>query len=101
MLLAKAALVHRRRLRRFSRRAHALRRGNTFALSQRRSRRSVDEVDWTGPRLMSVGLRDAQINRQVGAAGKTHLVVEGNAPAPVGFGERAHAQLPAKAAAIE
>ena len=89
MPLARAALAHKRRLR------------SMFWGKRRSSGRSVDEVDGTGPRLITVSLRDAQINRQVGAAGKAHLVVEGNAPGPVGFGQRVRAQLPAKAAAVD
>src|SRR6266550_1035962 len=50
---------------------------------------------------MTVGLRHPQVNRQVRAASETYRVVEGNAPAPVGFGQAVNAQLPAEAATVQ
>ena len=50
---------------------------------------------------MTVGLRHAQVNRQVCAAGKAHLVVKSGVPAPVRFGQPIDAQVSAETAAIE
>jgi hypothetical protein len=50
---------------------------------------------------MPVSLGHTQIDRQVRAAGKTYLVVQGNVPAPIRFGQTIYAQLPAKAATVE
>ena len=50
---------------------------------------------------MPVGLRDAQIDRQVGAAGERHLVLERDAPAPVRFGQAIDAEPPPEPAAVE
>ena len=50
---------------------------------------------------MAVGLGHPQIDRQVGATGKRHGVIEGGARAPVRFGQAVDAQAPPKPAALE
>ena len=50
---------------------------------------------------MAVGLRHAQVNRQVCTAGKTYLVIKRDMTTKVGFGQTVNTQLPAKAAAVE
>src|SRR5438132_8080268 len=42
-----------------------------------------DQIDWTRPSLMTVGLRDTQVDRQVCAAEKSHGMIERHVPAPV------------------
>src|ERR1700738_4410945 len=74
--------------------------GVLYRTSQRDAH-SFDKVDRTGPSLMTVRLRYAEINRQIRAALKTYQVVEASARARVGFRQTVHAQLPAKAAPVE
>ena len=50
---------------------------------------------------MAVGLRHAQVNRQVCTAGKTYRVIKCDMATEVGFGQTVNAQLPAKAATVE
>src|SRR5258705_4254456 len=50
---------------------------------------------------MTVGLRYAQVDRQVCAASKTNRVIKCDMAAEVGFGQTVNAQLPAKAATVE
>src|SRR5215471_5238469 len=62
---------------------------------------SCDQIDRAGPGLMAVGLGDAQIDRQVGAAWKPHGVLERDAPAPVGLRQPIDAEPAAETAAVE
>ena len=50
---------------------------------------------------MAVGLRHAQVNRQVCTAGKTYRVIKCDMATEVGFGQTVNAQLPTKAATVE
>src|SRR5262252_10345292 len=51
--------------------------------------------------MMAVGLRDAQIDRQVSSAGESHGMLGCDAAAPFRVRQAIDAQLPAKTAAIE
>src|SRR3954469_211507 len=62
---------------------------------------SRNQINRTGPGLISVGLRHTQVDWQGRAAGETDAVVERNAAAPVSLGQAVDAELPAKSAAFE
>ena len=62
---------------------------------------SRDQIDRTRPGLMAIGLRDAQIDRQVLVAGKRHRMLGGDAPAPFGLRKPIDPDLPAETAALE
>src|SRR5262249_50410894 len=62
---------------------------------------SGDEINRARPGLMAVALRNAHIDRKVGAARERHDAIDGNAPAPVLLGQAIAADPPAEAAAAE
>src|SRR5262249_3487150 len=62
---------------------------------------SGDEINRARPGLVAVALRDAHIDRKVGAARKRHDVIDGEAPAPVLLRQTIDADPPVKPAAAE
>src|SRR5258707_9007734 len=71
------------------------------SLAQPVSPASGDEIDRTRPGLMAVALRNAHIDRKVGAARERYDMIDGKAPAPVLLGQTIDADPPAEAAAVE
>src|SRR5262249_42324029 len=62
---------------------------------------SCDEVDRAGPGLVAVALHHADVDREVGAPGESHAVIDREAPIPVGFRKTIDAEPAAKPAAVE